>query len=92
MKSEQAVLPNPCLEEEEEDQGCYVARNAETRYAYIILAGKCEVRRPFGRLRHKGKSSIMIDLRKILCNGVDWLHLTQDRDQWRAPVNTVMNL
>jgi hypothetical protein len=24
--------------------------------------------------------------------GVDWIHLAQDRDQWRAPVNMVMNL
>jgi hypothetical protein len=31
-------------------------------------------------------------LREIGWDGVDWLHLTDDRDQWQAVVNTVMNL
>jgi hypothetical protein len=33
-----------------------------------------------------------MDLREILWEVVDWLHLAQDRDQWRAVVNTVMKL
>jgi hypothetical protein len=33
-----------------------------------------------------------MDLREIGCDGVDWIELTQDRDQWRALVNTEMNL
>jgi hypothetical protein len=33
-----------------------------------------------------------MDLREIGCGAMDWLHLAQDRDQWRALVNTVMNL
>jgi hypothetical protein len=36
--------------------------------------------------------SIKIDLREIGWDGVDWIELAQDRDQWRALVNTVMNL
>jgi hypothetical protein len=35
--------------------------------------------------------NIKIDLREKGLEGVDWIHLTQDRDQWRAFVNTVMN-
>jgi hypothetical protein len=35
---------------------------------------------------------IKIDLRDIGWDGVDWVSLAQDRDQWRALVNTVMNL
>jgi hypothetical protein len=33
-----------------------------------------------------------MDLTEIEWGGIDWIHLAQDRDQWRAPVNTVMNL
>jgi hypothetical protein len=33
-----------------------------------------------------------MNLREIGCGGMDWIDLTQDRDQWRALVNTVMNL
>jgi hypothetical protein len=36
--------------------------------------------------------SIKIDLREIGWDGMDWIDLAQDRDQWRALVNTVMNL
>jgi hypothetical protein len=36
--------------------------------------------------------NIKIDLREIRWDGVDWVDLAQDRDQWRALVNTVMNL
>jgi hypothetical protein len=32
------------------------------------------------------------DLREVGWEGVDWIHLTQDRDQWRSVVNTVLNL
>jgi hypothetical protein len=33
-----------------------------------------------------------MDLGEIRWEDVDWMHLVQDRDQWRAVVNTVMNL
>jgi hypothetical protein len=33
-----------------------------------------------------------MDLREIGWDGVDWVDLAQDRDHWRALVNTVMNL
>jgi hypothetical protein len=36
--------------------------------------------------------NIKMDLRDIGCGGMDWSDLAQDRDQWRALVNTVMNL
>jgi hypothetical protein len=36
--------------------------------------------------------NIKIDLREIGWSGMDWIDLAQDRDQWRALVNTVMNL
>jgi hypothetical protein len=33
-----------------------------------------------------------MDLREIECDGVDWIYMTQDRDQWKALVNTVLNI
>jgi hypothetical protein len=36
--------------------------------------------------------NIKIDLREIGWDGMDWINQAQDRDQWRALVNTVMNL
>jgi hypothetical protein len=38
------------------------------------------------------EDNIEIDLRERGCEGVDWIHLAQDRDQWWDLVNTVMNL
>jgi hypothetical protein len=37
-------------------------------------------------------NNIKIDFREIKWDGMDWIDLAQDRDQWRALVNTVMNL
>jgi hypothetical protein len=36
--------------------------------------------------------SIKMDLRETGWNGMDWINLAQDRDQWRALANAVMNL
>jgi hypothetical protein len=41
---------------------------------------------------HSEKDNIKIDLGNIDWEGVDWIHLTQDRDQWPTVVKTVMNL
>jgi hypothetical protein len=39
-----------------------------------------------------GRIIVIMDLREVKWEGVDWIHLDQDRDQWRALVNTVMKL
>jgi hypothetical protein len=70
----------------------HVARMGETRNAYRILLGKPERKRPLGRPRRRWVDNIKMDLREIGWDGVDWSDLAQDRDQWRALVNTVMNL
>jgi hypothetical protein len=54
--------------------------------------GKPEGKRPLGRPRRRWAHNIKIDLREIGWNGMDWFDLAQDRDQWSALVNTVMNL
>jgi hypothetical protein len=48
--------------------------------------------REFRRSRRRREDNIRMDLMEIGWEGVDWIHLAQDRDQWRAVVNTVMNL
>jgi hypothetical protein len=64
----------------------------ETRNAYRILVEKPERKRPLGRPRRRWVDSIKIDLGEIGRDGRDWIELAQDRDQWRALVDTVMNL
>jgi hypothetical protein len=44
-----------------------------------------------GRPRRRWVDDIKIDLREIEWDAMDWIDLAQDRDQWRAFVNTVMN-
>jgi hypothetical protein len=69
----------------------HVARMEEKRNAYRILVGKLEGKRSLGRQRRRWMGLIKMDLREIEWNGMDWIVLAQDRDQWRALVNTVMN-
>jgi hypothetical protein len=57
----------------------------------MILVRKPEGKRPLGRRRHRWVDNITMDLTEIEWGGKNWIHL-QDRDQWRALVNTVMNL
>jgi hypothetical protein len=59
---------------------------------YRILVGKPEGKRPLGRPRRRWVDNIKMDLREIGCDGVNWIDMAQDRDQWRALVNTVLNL
>jgi hypothetical protein len=70
----------------------HVARMGEVRGAYNILVGRPEGRRPLGRPRRRWENNIKMDLREIGFGDMDWIHWAQDRDRWRALVNTVMNL
>jgi hypothetical protein len=55
------------------------------------LAGKPEGKRPLGKPRCGWEDSITMDLWEIVWEG-DWMHLVQDREQWQAVVNVVMNV
>jgi hypothetical protein len=66
--------------------------NGEKRNAYRILVGKPEGKMPLGRPIRRLGDNIRMDLREIGWSGTDWINLAQDRDQWRALVNTVINL
>jgi hypothetical protein len=69
-----------------------VARMGEGRNVYSVLVGKPKGKRPLGRPRRRREDGIKMDLGEIGWGGVEWIHLAQDRDQWRALVNAVMNL
>jgi hypothetical protein len=59
------------------------------RNAYNIMAVKHEEKKPLGRLKHRWEDNIRMDLTEIWWEGVEWMHLAQDRNQWQAIVNTV---
>jgi hypothetical protein len=66
--------------------------NGEKRDAYRILVGKPEGKRLLERLRSRWVDNINVDLTEIGWDGMDYVDVAQDRDQWRVLVNMVMNL
>jgi hypothetical protein len=64
----------------------------EERKLCKVLVGNPEGKRPLGRTRRRLEVGIRMDLRETGWGSVEWIQLAQDRDQWRALVNTVMNL
>jgi hypothetical protein len=62
------------------------------RNAYRILVGMPEGKKPLWRKRCGWGNNIKIDLTEIGWGSMGWIHLAQDRRQWRALVNMVMNL
>jgi hypothetical protein len=69
-----------------------VARMGEGRGVYRVLIGKPEAKRLLGRPRGRWQDNIKLDLREIGIDWANWIRLAQYRVQWRAFVNTVMNL
>jgi hypothetical protein len=70
----------------------HVARMEEGRGVYWVLIGRPEGKRPLGRPRRRWEDNIRMDLREIGIDEANWIQLAKDRIQWRACVNTVMNL
>ena len=56
-----------------------------------VLVGKPELNSPLGRPRHRCEDNIMTDLQEVGGDFGDWMELAQDRERWRALLNTVMN-
>jgi hypothetical protein len=64
----------------------------EGKGVYMVLLGRPKRKRPLGRPRHMWEDNIKMYLREISIDGANWIQLAQGRVQWRAFVNTVMNL
>jgi hypothetical protein len=65
-------------------------REREKNNVYRALVRKTEGKRLLGRPRHRWEDKIKIE--RIKMGGEDWIHLAEIRDQWRAIMNTVINL
>jgi hypothetical protein len=70
----------------------HVAHMGEGRGVYRVLVGRSEGKRPLGRPGSRWKDNIKMDLKDVGIDGANWIQLAQDRVQWRAFVNMVMNL
>jgi hypothetical protein len=70
--------------------GRICSRHREMRNVYRDLVGKPEVKRPLGRFRHKLEDNIKMDLTEIRWGVMDWIHLVEDRDQWRGFVKKAL--
>jgi hypothetical protein len=64
----------------------------EKRNAYRLLVRKPEEKRPLGRPRRRWADNIVMVLGEMGWGDVDWIGLAQDRNRWRALVNSVLNL
>jgi hypothetical protein len=70
----------------------HVAQMEEKKNAFRLLMGKPEGTGPLGSPRRSWWDNIRMDLVEVGCGDVDWIGLVQDRDRWRALVNSVLNL
>jgi hypothetical protein len=70
----------------------YEARMGEKKNAYRLLVGKPKGKRPLGRPKRNWEDNIRMDLREVGWSDVGWIGLGQDRNRWRALVNSVPNL
>jgi hypothetical protein len=68
------------------------ARMGEKRNSYRLLVGKPEGKRPLGRLRLRWVDNIRMDLGEVEWGHVDWIGLAQDKNRWRALVDSVLIL
>jgi hypothetical protein len=64
----------------------------EKRYAYRLLVGTQEGKRPLERPRRRWVDNIRMDLGELGWGDVDWIGLAKDRNRWRALVKSVLNL
>jgi hypothetical protein len=62
------------------------------RDMHMVLMGKPGRKRKLGKPRRRWGYNIKRDLKEIVLGGINWIHLAQYSDQWRAAVNTVTNL
>ena len=70
----------------------HVARTGERRGVYRFSVGKPEGKRPPERPRLRWEGNIKVEFQEVGYEGMAWTDVAQDRESWRAFVNTVMNI
>ena len=70
----------------------HVARMGARKSVYRVFVGKPEGKKPLGRPRRRWEDNIKVGLQEVGYGVMDWIHVSQDRDMWRALVNSVMKL
>jgi len=70
----------------------HVARTGESTGVYRVLVGKPEGKRPLGKSRCRWEDNTETDLQEVRWGGMDCIDLAQNRDRWRALVNTATKL
>jgi hypothetical protein len=76
----------------EDEMGWACSTYGEKRKACRILVGKPEGKRPLVRPRRKWVDDITMNLGEVGWGDVDWIGLANDRNRWRALVNSILNL
>ena len=66
----------------------HVARMAESRGVYRVLVWKSEGKRPLERPRRRWGGNIKMAFQEVGWECMDWIELAQDREIWRALVNS----
>jgi len=70
----------------------HIACMGVVRIVYATLIGNAEMTITLGRPRHRWEDNIRLDLRETGWEGMDWIHLAQNRNQQQTLMNMVMNL
>jgi hypothetical protein len=65
---------------------------SRSTYGYKIFVIKPEGKKPLGRPWRRWEDNIRMYLGELGWEGMDWIHVAQDKDQWRAVVNTILEL
>jgi hypothetical protein len=66
--------------------------HGEERGVYRVLVVSPEGKRSLGRPRRRWEVNLKVDLKEVGIDRANWIQVTQDRVQWRACVNMMMNL
>jgi hypothetical protein len=81
---------NNQVEEDEMSDSC--SKNGGDEELVYVIGGKIRGKRPLGRPRRWCVDNIRLDLEEVGWGDVDWIGLAQDRNRWRALVNSVLKL